>query len=499
MNFISIEFLLFFLVFYLIYWNVPGKSRKYLLIVGSAFFYSAFSLNFLFHLVLVVFANWLLYRYFYEKTWYVKSVVVLNLLNLGLFKYFYLLMEFIGFVFSISVLQEKVSLDAKFSALFHLSGFEVILPATISYYTFQLISFAVDSKREGFNKNLSQNRDRTLQLDLSDKVELGFGTRCKNVGLIEFFSFIFFFPVMIAGPILRFDQVRDQFENPTMTLSKLIDGLWLFVRGLVKKGLLSAAVLPLIAPVFLSPKDYSGIALLLTCFLFAANLYFDFSGLTDMARGIGKLIGFDLPENFKAPFFFRSFGDLWRRWHLTFSFWIRDYIYIPLGGSKKGEFRTAVNLIVTFMLGGLWHGASLNFLIWGMLTGTYLSLERLFEVRNWRIFPEIPYVKAVLRYISVLFVYSISWTFFFTPSFNSATSSIARILTFQSGQPLVGLETGIYMLFFVFLFHISEEWPEKYSVPELWRARFLPILGLIVLFIMVGMNAGNADFFYSRF
>lgn len=125
---------------------------------------------------------------------------------------------------------------------------------------------------------------------------------------------------MIAGPILRFDQVRNQFENPTMTPSKLIDGLWLFLRGIVKKGLLSAAILPLIAPVFLSAKDYSGIALLLTCFLFAANLYFDFSGLTDMARGIGKLMGFDLPENFKAPFFFQSFGDLWRRWHLTFPF-----------------------------------------------------------------------------------------------------------------------------------------------------------------------------------
>ncbi|WP_061248676.1 MBOAT family O-acyltransferase [Leptospira alstonii] len=472
MNFISIEFLLFFLAVYLIYWNVPEKSRKYLLIVGSAFFYSAFSFNFLFHLILVVFANWLLYRYLYEKSWYVKSAVVFNLLNLGLFKYFYLLMEFVGFVFSISVLQEKTAIDSKFSALFGLAGFEVVLPATISYYTFQLISFAVDSKREGYN---------------------------RNVGLTGFFSFIFFFPVMIAGPILRFDQVRDQFEAPTMTPTKLIDGLWLFVRGLVKKGLLSAAILPLIAPVFLSPRDYSGIALLLTCFLFAANLYFDFSGLTDMARGIGKLMGFDLPENFKAPFFFQNFGDLWRRWHLTFSYWIRDYIYIPLGGSRKGELRTAINFIVTFMLGGLWHGASLNFLIWGLLTGIYLALERLFEVRNWKILPEIPYIKAVLRYLFVLLVYSISWTFFFTPNFNSAISSIARILTFQSGQSLTGLETGAYMLIFVFLFHVGEEWPEKYSVPEKWRAGLLPILGLVILFIMVGMNAGNADFFYSRF
>ncbi|EMO27928.1 membrane-bound O-acyltransferase family MBOAT domain protein, partial [Leptospira interrogans serovar Bataviae str. HAI135] len=115
-----------------------------------------------------------------------------------------------------------------------------------------------------------------------------------------------------------------------------------------------------------------------------------------MARGIGKLIGFELPENFKAPFFFQNFGDLWRRWHLTFSLWIRDYIYIPLGGSRKGEFRTSINLIVTFMLGGLWHGANLNFLIWGLLTGIYLSLERLFEVRNWKVFPEIPYVKPIL-------------------------------------------------------------------------------------------------------
>ncbi|EMO27930.1 alginate O-acetyltransferase AlgI domain protein [Leptospira interrogans serovar Bataviae str. HAI135] len=227
-----------FLAFYLIYWNIPEKGRKYLLILGSAFFYSIFSLNFLFHLILVVLMNWCLYRFFYEKSWYVKSVVIFNLLNLALFKYFYLLMEFIGFVFSIPSFQEKTSLDSKFSALFNLTGFEVILPATISYYTFQLISFAVDSKREGFDRKVS----------------------------ITGFFFYIFFPVMIAGPILRFDQVRKQFENPTMTPSKLIDGLWLFLRGLVKKGVLSAAILPLIAPAFLSPKDYSGIALLLTCF-----------------------------------------------------------------------------------------------------------------------------------------------------------------------------------------------------------------------------------------
>ncbi|TGK25335.1 MBOAT family O-acyltransferase [Leptospira stimsonii] len=472
MNFLSIEFLLFFLVFYLVYWNIPEKGRKYLLVVGSAFFYSVFSLNFLLHLVLVVFVNWLLFHFAKEKFWYVKTAVTLNLLNLGLFKYFYLLMEFVGFVLSIPALQEKTLLDEKISSVFGLTGFEVVLPATISYYTFQLISLAVDSRRDGFQ---------------------------KNVTLSGMFSYIFFFPVMIAGPILRYDQVCDQFEAPSMTPSKLTEGLWLFLRGIVKKGLLSAAVVPLITPAFLSPKDYSGIALLLTCFLFAMNLYFDFSGLTDMARGLGKLMGFDLPENFKAPFFFQSFGDLWRRWHLTFSYWIRDYIYIPLGGSRKGEFRTSLNYIVTFMLGGLWHGASLNFLFWGLLTGIYLSLERLFEVQKWRIFPEIPYVKPTLRYLFVLLVYSISWTFFFTPDFNSAVSSIGRILTFQKGQGLSGLESGIYMLIFVFLFHASEEWPEKFSVPEKWRVRFLPILGLVILFILVGMNAGNADFFYSKF
>ncbi|RHX90095.1 MBOAT family O-acyltransferase [Leptospira stimsonii] len=472
MNFLSIEFLLFFLVFYLVYWNIPEKGRKYLLVVGSAFFYSVFSLNFLLHLVLVVFVNWLLFHFAKEKSWYVKAAVTLNLLNLGLFKYFYLLMEFVGFVLSIPALQEKTLLDEKLSSVFGLTGFEVVLPATISYYTFQLISLAVDSRRDG-----SQ----------------------KNVTLSGMFSYIFFFPVMIAGPILRYDQVCDQFVAPSMNPSKLTEGLWLFLRGIVKKGLLSAAVVPLITPAFLSPKDYSGLALLLTCFLFAMNLYFDFSGLTDMARGLGKLMGFDLPENFKAPFFFQSFGDLWRRWHLTFSYWIRDYIYIPLGGSRKGEFRTSVNFIITFMLGGLWHGASLNFLFWGLLTGIYLSLERLFEVQKWRILPEIPYVKPTLRYLFVLLVYSISWTFFFTPDFNSAISSIGRILTFQKGQGLSGLESGIYMLIFVFLFHASEEWPEKFSVPEKWRVRLLPILGLVILFIMVGMNAGNADFFYSKF
>ena len=213
--------------------------------------------------------------------------------------------------------------------------FEVILPATISYYTFQLISLSVDIHK------------KTIETPVS---------------LYDVASYTLFFPVMIAGPITRYKELRANIDSPVLTKEDMFEGVWKILTGITKKVVLSDAIASIIYPIFREPELYSSLSILLTSYFFAIHLYLDFSGLTDTARGLGRLLGFNLPENFKAPFFLNSFSDFWRRWHLSFSFWIRDYIYIPLGGSRVSEMKGYFNLLVTFILGGLWHGASLNFM-----------------------------------------------------------------------------------------------------------------------------------------
>ena len=219
-----------------------------------------------------------------------------------------------------------------------------------------------------------------------------------------------------------------------------------------------------------------------------------------MARGIGKLLGFNLPENFRAPFFLSNFGDFWKRWHLTFSVWIRDYIYIPLGGSRLGELRTSLNLLLTFVLGGLWHGASLNFMLWGFLTGFFLSIERfLNSLKFLDKIPNIPYVSFAIKYLFILHVYLVSWVLFFTPDVSTALLVMKNILTMKSGLELHTLETGLYVGLFTFLFHSMQEWPNAFSGFTGYKSVLLAPGFVLVLLIMISNQSGNLDFFYAKF
>lgn len=395
-----------------------------------------------------------------------------NLVNLGLFKYFYFFMELIGTVSGIEILSQKTSLNQYFSSLLHIKSFEIILPLTISYYSFQLISLAVDLKK--------------------GKIE-------ERPGLYEYFSYILFFPIMIAGPILRYTEIRKQLDEPVFIKENMFNGIWLVLSGILKKIILSGTVASIIYPVFAKPNEYSGIALLLTSYAFAVHLYLDFSGLTDMARGMAKLLGFNLPENFKAPFFMTGFGDFWRRWHLTFSFWIRDYIYIPLGGSRCSEWRNVYNLVVTFTLGGLWHGANVNYVFWGLLTGILISIERFFNDKGFRLFPSIPYVKPIVSYLFFLNAYMVTWVMFFTRDLKTAFAVLRNIFTFSQGRNLLNVETILYIMLFTFFFHAIQEWPawfQKFRKKEIF---VLPILSLIIILILISNQSGNMDFFYSKF
>ncbi|MCB1141920.1 MAG: MBOAT family protein [Leptospiraceae bacterium] len=472
MSFLSLKFFLFFLFSFYVYWFLPGgKARKFFLVLASSIFYSFFSFPFLIHFLSVLGINYWFYHSFREKSFYTKLVVVFNVFNLLLFKYFYFLLGLLGSLTGIEALSEKVAIDQYLSNLFSITGLEIALPATISYYSFQLISFGVDYR--------------------AGKIQ-------APVSVLDFFAYCLFFPIMIAGPILRYSEFLPGYESTEINSDRMVDGFWLIAKGLFKKAILSDGLTSIIYPVFGAPETYSGSALLVTTYFFGLHLFLDFSGLTDIARGLGTLLGFQLPENFKAPFFMTSFGDFWRRWHLTFSFWIRDYIYIPLGGSRKGEFRTSLNYIVTFTLGGLWHGANLNFAVWGFVNGFYLAAERFMGVKNIKVLPDSKF-GFVIKYLIVLHLSIITWIFFFTGNVKIALTVVWKILTLADGAFLLYWETGIYTLILSFFFHLDQEFPDKFRFITPHRKYILPVLGVLFYLVFISRGGSNIDFYYTKF
>jgi D-alanyl-lipoteichoic acid acyltransferase DltB (MBOAT superfamily) len=228
---------------------------------------------------------------------------------------------------------------------------ELMLPLGISFYSFEIISVAVDVYR--------------------DKLE------CPS--FVDYALFVTFFPHLIAGPIMRGGELIPQLRaGGTRSGARVRRGVWLFAIGLVKKAVLSDhLLLPFVTEVFGTPGAAAGPVHLVALYSFAFQIYFDFSGYTDMARGLASVLGFELTKNFQEPYLSRDLTEFWRRWHMTLSRWLRDYLYVPLGGNRRGPARTLVNLMLTMLLGGMWHGAGLNFLAWGGLHGLYLVARRL--------------------------------------------------------------------------------------------------------------------------
>ena len=471
MSFLSLNFVIFFTLGYVIYWNLLDKHKRFFLIFLSAIFYISFSFKFFFHFLLVIILNYLFIRYFREKKYFLSLSISFNLVNLAFFKYFYFLLESLGYILNLEFLQNKELVNLWISNNLKINSFSILLPLSISYYTFQFISLSVDISRKHIK---------------------------EKVSFIQICSYSLFFPVLIAGPILRFKEIIFQFQNPKLSKDQMCDGIWLILIGITKKALLASNLGASLFPIISEPSEFSSLTLFLTIYFFAVYLYLDFSGLTDLARGSALLFGFNLPINFKAPFFMNSFGDLWKRWHLTFSFWIRDYIYIPLGGSKKGFARGIFNVVFTFALGGLWHGAHFNFLIWGILTGCYIGIERICKIL---FFPSIN-INFLFRilYIGVIWLfYGLSWAFFFSPSIENTKILLKKIFSFSGGLSFNSIEILIAATFFAFLFQTFEEFSSKIKIKQSIKNYSLSFIAFLIILLLIQFESVNKDFFYERF
>ncbi len=353
------------------------------------------------------------------------------------------------------------------------------------------------------------------------------GTYTRRHTFGELVLFKAFFPQLIAGPIMRSDQLLPQIADYGQTGAEKPDagrmkkGLWLVLIGVVKKVLVADNLMRVIAPVFSSDTatmlSYGPLDLWVCLFCAFGFLYCDFSAYSDMARGFGLLLGFEIPINFRAPLFAHSVSEFWRRWHLTFSLWIRDYIFFPLGGSRVAEWRAYANLIFTFFLAGLWHGASYTFVVWGIYMGVALTVEGFLERRgytDWPRFLPVRILRVAVSWILIL----MSAALFFAPtpeklgptatSFDSLLWS-GRLMAHLFDVSVYWQGTAVKHLAFpevilggvlgIVVFSWVEQRPDHFRWLRRYENWLLPLLGLLVVFGIVEFAGGQKDFFYFQF
>ena len=390
MLFSSMIFLWAFLPTVLIlYWMAPSiRLKNIVLLVASLIFYAWGEPIYIFLMLLVVLINYVtaLLSVRFGRVALIIGVTG-NLMILGYFKYFNFL---IGIVNSI-LRAEKIAPK------------EIVLPLGISFFTFQAMSYAIDVYRGNVKP-------------------------CYN--FFNVLLYVSLFPQLVAGPIVRYSEVAEEITNRVIDRDEVAYGIKRFCYGLGKKVILSNILAEYADIVFNAENGtFSGAVLWLGTLLYTLQIYYDFSGYSDMAIGLGRMFGFHFSENFRYPYISQSIREFWRRWHISLSTWFREYVYIPLGGNRKGKIRTYINLGIVFFLTGLWHGASFAFVFWGLFHGFFMILERIFlgkllERNRFRI----------LNHLYTLFVVMIAWVFFRLASFRASVKYLRQMLLLRSGE-----------------------------------------------------------------
>ena len=342
---------------------------------------------------------------------------------------------------------------------------ELLLPLGISFYTFQTMSYTIDVYR------------RQIRAE----------TRFTEVLL-----YVSFFPQLVAGPIERASSLIPQLKvTQQFDLNNVVAGARRILAGMVKKVVIADNVAALVDPVYADPGAYSGAAMLLATYGFAVQIFCDFSGYSDIAIGTARMMGFRFMENFDSPYRSQSIREFWRRWHISLSTWLRDYLYISLGGSRGGSLRTYRNLLITMLLGGLWHGASYNFVIWGALHGGWLAAERALSPR----LPALPLpatMARALRTVAVFHGVCLTWVFFRAQTLSDALTIVGGILTLTGGSFLDVVDLGMGLLAFV-------AGVTFFALPtsRAGRARWLPGVWGAVAIVLFG--ASSSEFIYFIF
>ncbi len=462
MVFTSISFIYYFLPLLLIcYFVVPKKFRNIILLMFSVLFYFYGEPKYILLMLIEVLISYvvgLLIDKYKSKNILIIGIFI-HVLLFGIFKYF-------NFVI-INV-----------NNLFHsnLNLLNVVLPIGISFYTFQIISYEIDV----YNKKVNVQSN-----------------------ILKYFLYVFLFPQLIAGPIVRYQDVNNEIDNRNVTFEMFANGLRRFIIGLSKKVII-ANNLGELCNIYLNLGDKSVLFTWIFAISYMLQIYFDFSGYSDIAIGLGKMLGFNFPENFNYPYMAKSITDFWRRWHMTLSSWFRDYVYIPLGGNKKGVLKQIRNILVVWSLTGLWHGASWNFIVWGLYFGILLILEK-FILKKY--FSNVP---KFIKGIYTLFLVMISFVIFQGDSLSSAFNIIKGLFGLN-GELFINNVTLYYLkgyVLFIVLGVISSTNYVKNLVIKISNGKGKKIINilepiyLLILLIIVTMyliDSSYNPFLYFRF
>ena len=396
----------------------------------------------------------------HRRTWLVISIVN-NLAILVFFKYARFFLSNLNAVFA----GLHISAQLPDPSAFMPYGATYVLPVGISFFTFQSMSYSIDFYR-------------------------GLIPRERN--FLRFATFVAFFPQLMAGPIERAKHMLPQFHRfPPIRMRNLTDGLSLFLVGLFKKLALANYLSFYVERVYDNPKAFDAPALIMATFAFAWQIFLDFSGYTDMARGVAKLMGFDLILNFNNPYLATGLGEFWSRWHISLSTWFRDYVYIPLGGNRRGTFLTYRNLFMTFLISGVWHGAAWTFAIWGLLHALGVMITR--ELERSAFYRE--RVPRLLKQLGVFVFVCFAWIFFRAGSLNDAWLIVSRIFTATWNDPHI----PALMLVLVGLIWLYQFLYESRFISIL-RTDFIRVGAAVCMILYLCLFAtGGGAFIYFQF
>ncbi|MBC8468753.1 MAG: MBOAT family protein [Planctomycetes bacterium] len=451
-------FALFFIIVYPAYLALKNTRLRFpWLLASSYFFYACFN-----PLYLIIISYSTLIDFFVvmkmeksprRKMW--LSISVIN--NLGLLGFF----KYGGFITdNLNLLLSSLKIP------YALASPGILLPVGISFYIFQSMSYTIDYYR---------------------------GNVERETSLIKYAAFVSLFPRLLAGPIERAKNLLPQMHKPArVSVQDVTEGISLFIVGFFKKVALADYLAMYVDKVYDAPEQFHAPALILATFLFSWQIYFDFSGYTDMARGIARMMGFRLMLNFNNPYLATGLGDFWSRWHISLSSWFRDYVYIPLGGNRKGRFNTYRNMFLTLVISGLWHGAAWTFIIWGAVHALGYSCTR--ELERTAFYKD--RMPKIVKQLLVFIFVSFAWIFFKADTINDAWVILVRIFSSGLENPYCPL-LALVLIFAVWLYQFAYESRVR-RLLELRTVR-IGIVLLLIVYLVVFAPTSDKAFIYLQF
>jgi D-alanyl-lipoteichoic acid acyltransferase DltB (MBOAT superfamily) len=476
MVFNSFNFLLFLPIVFALYWILAkssSKSQNLLLLVSSYFFYACWDYRFLFLLMFSTFLDYFTGIKMHEaatqngkKFWFWLSIGI-NLGFLGIFKYYNF------FISSFQELLEGFGFQANFWTI------SVILPVGISFYTFHGLSYVIDI--------------------YNDKIK-------PEKNIVDYSVFVSFFPLLVAGPIERATHLLPQIQRERhFDYYKAVDGLRQILWGLFMKVVVADNCATVVNEVFEKQESLNAGSLFVGAIFFAFQIYGDFSGYSNIALGTARLFGVELLRNFNYPYFSRDIAEFWRRWHISLSSWFKDYLYIPLGGSKGGIWMQVRNTIIIFVVSGFWHGANWTFIIWGALNALYILPLVIFKLNrnNTNIVAEnsvLPTVKEIVQIGITFILTTIAWVFFRAVTVTEAWLYVVKIFNYKAyGFPQVDLKPFIYIIILIFVEWIQRKKAHGLELSTIKYTFIRWIIYLLVFVLILFFGASSDSFIYFQF